>query len=165
VTASIDRLLAITQVPKRFAHARLENFELETDIDLLQTSLFIYGPSGSGKTHLLCALSLRLLGSRFVTADDILMEIKASYSGDSEKSERAIVEYYSHKPVLMIDDVGATRITDWGMSVFHSIIDKRYTGLKRTYITSNLDLKQLEDVIDPRTCRRIGEMCTPVKVG
>ena len=147
-------------VPTRFKDARKKDFAFEIPWD---NNLFIHGPSGTGKTHLLCALAISIVSAIYVPADDIIARIKRSFDHRDEH-ETDIIEEYRKARCLIIDDVGATRITDWSASVFHMILDKRYGDESHTIVSSNYDLDSLSSLIDPRTCRRLSDMCKIIEM-
>lgn len=98
--------------------------------------LFVHGDYGVGKTGLLkaaigaaCRMGLRAC---YVTAADILSEIKSTYRKDEQETEREIIQRYAGLTILAIDEIGPDRISDtqWALSVLFSVIDKRY--MRRT---------------------------------
>lgn len=125
--------------------------------------LFIYGNVGSGKTYLCSAIANYLLEKEkevlFIVVPDLLDEIRASYSGDSEFSEIQVLGYAVNAPVLILDDLGAHNYTEWAKNKIYSIINNRLNNEKPTVINSNLNLGQIERYLGERTTSRIVELC------
>jgi len=153
-------------------------------------SLFLTGGPGVGKTHIAVALTklmfdkhkkraqerqeeLRKNGDYRLVSDtpsvaflpsvELFLLLKHSFNSDSV-SELEIIEKFSKKDFLVIDDVGSEKVSDWSRQVFYTLIDRRYRDMKQTVITSNLDLKEIADVIDSRIASRIREMGAVVKI-
>lgn len=140
-------------------------------------SLFLTGIPGSGKTHLAVALlnewfaESMVLGEEgpypskgnpmFLPAVELLLEIKESWRAEENAqadSEKMILDKYSRKPLLIIDDLGAEKISEWSRQVVYLLIDRRYRDCKQTIITSNLSIQALANQLDARIASRISEM-------
>lgn len=125
--------------------------------------LFIFGNVGSGKTYLSSAIANFLLerGKEvlFIIVPDLLDEIKASYSGESEMSEIQVLRNAANSPILVLDDLGAHNYTEWTKNKIYSIINNRLNNNKPTVINSNLNLGQIERYLGERTTSRIVELC------
>ena len=125
--------------------------------------LFIYGNVGSGKTYLCSAIANYLLengkGVLFIVVPDLLDEIRASYSGDSELSEIQVLRQATNAYVLILDDLGAHNYTEWAKNKIYSIINNRLNNNRPTIINSNLNLGQIERYLGERTTSRIVELC------
>lgn len=116
-------------------------------------SLFIAGDIGTGKTFLsscLCADLLRK-GQRLLwrNVSDVLREIRASY--DSRKiSEEEVLNHFISPPLLVLDDLGKERPTEWAMEQLFSIINARYDRNKPMVITTNYGGADLVKRLSPR---------------
>lgn len=113
---------------------------------------------GSGKTMLATAIMNELINKhkktvKFATSLDILDEIKATYDG--EGSEKRLLSDITSSDVLVIDDFGTERKTDWTTERFYQIVNRRYVDKKVTFYTSNYDLNTLN--YDDRITNRIRE--------
>ena len=129
--------------------------------------LFFIGKVGSGKTryaaHLLMksfafkqAFSARL----FVTVPDLLQEIRLSFDSKSNISEMEIIDKYSKAELLVMDDLGVEKTTDWAFQTLYIIINHRYEELRPTIFTSNLSLLELAMKFgDERITSRINGSC------
>lgn len=68
--------------------------------------------------------------------------------------------------LLIIDDLGAERSTDYALEKVYGIIDNRYRAKKPLILTTNLTLRQMQEATDIRYARiydRIFEMCYPME--
>lgn len=133
-------------------------------------SLFIHGDCGTGKTHLAVGLLLRWYaynginlkraGGIFLPVPELFFELKRCY--ERKEGEGEVLDKYSAASMLVMDDFGAERISEWSRQVFYLIIDRRYRENKQTIFTSNLSLATIASLIDDRISSRIAEMCQEV---
>lgn len=107
--------------------------------------LYLHGVFGSGKTYLIYALLNELKNKKrvdyialyFPTA---LKELKDDWDTYQEKMDK-----YSSVPILLLDDIGAENVSDWGRDeVLGTILQARMNNHLTTFFTSNLSLEELE---------------------
>lgn len=128
-------------------------------------SLFIHGPCGSGKSHLAAAVlqkwSSYLQGSVGFERTTHLMR---SIRGMKGFEESLYIESLAAKKLLVIDDLGVGRGTEFTLSVLYEIIEERtHRGRHGLIITSNLSLDEIADKFgDDRLTSRIAGMCKSV---
>lgn len=135
-------------------------------------SCFITGDTGFGKTIYSCWLLLREQRNIYLKAEEVKVcefvsvpvlfdQIKFTFNNpDTSISEHSLIERYSNVHLLILDDLGTKKCTDWVLDTLYLIINNRYEGLKKTIITSNLTLKQLaKNFGDDRITSRIERMC------
>jgi DNA replication protein DnaC len=67
---------------------------------------------------------------------------------------------FIHYPVLVLDDIGVRRSTEFGENCLYEIINSREQNLRPTYFTANYSLRDLAGRIEPRTVSRIAGMTT-----
>lgn len=106
---------------------------------------YVFGNPGTGKTHRACQHALWELerGRRvlFTTTLDMVSRIKSTY-GTSESTEAEISRYL--KPDLVVlDDLGKEKPSEWIVEQMYRIIDGRYNRCKKTLVTSNYTRPQL----------------------
>ena len=66
--------------------------------------------------------------------------------------------------MLILDDLGAEKPSDWVKEQLYVIINRRYENMLPTIITTNCTMNELKDRIGERTASRIIEMTTPYKI-
>lgn len=156
-------------IPIRFADLTLENFQgglKDKAADALKNgySIFITGVCGSGKTHLAVALLklwMKLIGpyerdkGEFLPSVEFFVKLKAAFGVDG--GEQNILDYYGSRKFLLIDDLGAEKVTEWSRQMAYTLVDRRYRDCKQTLITSNLSLDGLAEAIDGRIASRLLE--------
>lgn len=103
--------------------------------------LLFQGPYGSGKTHLAYAVAHALLERGHTLAADslpaLLEFIKAGFEDDSASRR---IQDLKTVDVLLLDDVGTERATDWSAEQVYNIINHRYVFDLWTIFTSNVPL-------------------------
>jgi DNA replication protein DnaC len=121
-----------------------------------QTGLLLMGNSGVGKTHLAVAALRELIrrghNGYFCEYGSLLREIQNSYKADSEVTEMRLLEPVLSVEVLIIDDLGCIKPSDWVRDTIGYILNTRYAEGSRdlsqprcTIITTNyLDQPKLE---------------------
>lgn len=153
--------------------------EYINDFDLISRSgrngLFICGECGVGKSHLAFAVANELIkkGNSVIamTMIDLLLKIKSSYGfGVDNASEERILKIYEDCSLLIIDDLGKEKPTDWVLQMIYSIIDRRYNALKPIIVTTNFTAGELikrfgDNSIGNAIVDRLFETCQYVPIG
>jgi len=136
--------------------------------------LLIYGANGVGKTHLAVA-TLRLLlaqgyEGRFINYQALLRMIKGGYDQPFGGSRTDAYDEIAETEILLLDDVGSNRVTDWVQDTITDLISQRYDNARATIVTTNYPLHAdkdcgvhtLADRIGERAASRLREMCRPL---
>lgn len=149
--------------------------------------LLLVGETGTGKTHLAVAALRRIVAKGFeglyCNYQTLLNTIKAGYDPVSNSSDREAYRTALDAPVLLLDDLGANRVTDWVEDTINSIITHRCDNRKPLIATTNLPdpdaggaltqrgamdkpeyRRTLSDHIGMRARSRLFEMCAVIKM-
>jgi DNA replication protein DnaC len=106
-----------------------------------EKGLLLMGPSGVGKTHLAVAALKELIrrghGGLFCDYRELLKEIQGSYNAASDSTEMSILEPIRNVEVLVLDDLGATKPSDWVRDIVGIVLNARYNENRTTLITTN----------------------------
>jgi len=122
-------------------------------------SILLTGNTGCGKTHLAIALMKESkTDAMFISVPELLLTIRNSFRENSSESELEVVNRFFKYPTLILDDLGAEKTTEYAIATFYLIINRRINDLKRTIITTNLSLKDIESVFGARIASRLSEM-------
>ena len=125
------------------------------------TCLIFSGQAGTGKTHLACAIANSLIGqgvsSLFTTVSDAMRSIKRTYGSDSTMSEGQAIAAFVDPQLLILDEVGGSKGTDYEMQLMFDIINKRYENSRPTIIMTNLDPIALREHLGERITDRLRE--------
>jgi len=137
--------------------------------------LLLMGSVGVGKTHLavsiLKGLTERGFGCLFYDFGTLLKEIQDSYNATAQSSEMGVLMPVLTTDVLVLDELGASKPTDWVRDTLAHVINTRYNEKKFTVFTTNYPddrpngrEETLEDRIGVRVRSRLYEMCRTVSV-
>jgi DNA replication protein DnaC len=126
--------------------------------------IWFVGDVGTGKTSLAMLISkLAMQAGRSAAVyslPKLLTRIRRTYdldSGDLSYSE--FFDRLTSVDLLHIDDLGATKQTEWVLEQLFSIVDERYATQRSMVLTTDLAVEQLEEQIGPRTVSRLVEIC------
>jgi DNA replication protein DnaC len=129
-------------------------------------SLLLLGPTGSGKTYQAYG-ALRALSEsgaschwQASTAADIYARMRPRHKVDAEEE----FERYANAVVLVIDDLGAAKSSEWTEEVNYRLINHRYENELPTLITSNVPSRELSTALGDRVSSRLVEMAKRVVI-
>src|ERR1041384_1390241 len=178
--------LGDANIPKRYQHCSLENFvayneSLAKAVDqarrvaeafpAVARGLFLEGQPGVGKTHLAVAVlkqAIQTAGARglFYDTRDLLRIIRSTYDPSTRTTELDILRPVMTAELLVLDDLGAEKTSEWVDETMNLIVNTRYNERRLTIFTSNYpdipddtDPQSLLFRIGARMRSRLHEMC------
>jgi DNA replication protein DnaC len=200
------RMLSRAQIPKRYEHCILESYDINlpyshrTQVSARLTAkkfiegypletdgkgLLLTGSIGVGKTHLAVAILQALVTERGATGlfydyRDLLKQVQNSYNSQVRETELEVLAPVFEAEVLVLDELGASKPTDWVWDTVAHILNTRYNDRRTTIITTNYANagplgtetgargtgreETLGDRIGERMRSRLQEMCVVVEM-
>lgn len=127
--------------------------------------LLFYGGVGTGKTFAAACIANQLLNQRIPVIMTSFVKLLESMQGFSE-DDSTLIARLNRAKLLIIDDLGAERSTDYALEKVYDIVDSRYRAKLPIILTTNLSMTELKESTDIRYTRiydRIFEMCYPMQ--
>ncbi|MFF4943703.1 ATP-binding protein [Streptomyces rubiginosohelvolus] len=124
-------------------------------------SLLLLGPTGVGKTHQAYGTVRRLAVTGVsavwvaTSSADLYAALRPRNGVDSETEFRR----YAHARLLLVDDLGAAKATEWTEEINFRLVNHRYENQLPTLFTSNVMPKELSARLGDRVASRLTEMC------
>ncbi len=161
IDARVTRLLQAAHIPARYEHCTLADFATDftgahrslaaarlaagrfvEEYPIEKTGLLLIGPIGTGKTHLAVGIIQELVRSKgvrclFCDYRELLKEIQNSYNPSVQTTELDILRPVFEAEVLVLDELGAVKPTEWVWDTVSHILNSRYNEKKTTIITTN----------------------------
>lgn len=171
-------------ITPRFAEATFDNYRTESDpqrkaltkcrayADQFPANfragrcLLLTGNVGCGKTHLGTAIVRTVVSDRgealIIPAGDIVSIARASMTPGSGYTDHDVVLHLAGLDLLVIDEIGCQKGSEYELGLLHNIIDRRYQAVRPTVLISNLGPDGLKTYIGDRALDRLrqngGEM-------
>ena len=201
------RMMEQARIPKRYAHCTLDDYvpnyggtNASLSNALVQARSFVReylpgsegpglmltGSIGVGKTHLAVGILQSLITERgakglFFDYRDLLKQVQNSYNRSVEATELEVLQPVFDAEVLVLDELGASKPTDWVWDTVAHILNTRYNDRRTTIITTNyanlppgggelsgaraaVREETLGDRIGERMRSRLQEMCVVVEM-
>ena len=131
------------------------------------TGLLLWGNVGTGKSYIAGCIANALLdkGVPVIMTNfaRLLNKLTDMYSGD----RNAYIDSFKKYPLMIIDDLGMERDSEFAREQVFSVIDSRYRSQLPMIVTTNLSLEELKDTTDLSRARiygRVLEHCLPIRV-
>ena len=131
------------------------------------TGLLLWGDVGTGKSFIAGCIANALLDKGvpvlMTNFARLLNKLTDMYAGD----RNAYIDSFKRYPLLIIDDLGIERNSEFAREQVFSVIDSRYRSQLPMIVTTNLSV---DDMIDPtdlargRIYSRVLERCLPIRV-
>lgn len=128
--------------------------------------LLIYGGLGTGKTFLAGCIANALLDAGISVKMTSLQKLIEAANADYGDNREAVLDEVASVSLLILDDFGTERRTQYMNEQIYEIINARYKAQLPLIITTNLDkadFDNCEDLDRRRIYDRIGEMCLAMK--
>ncbi len=133
----------------RSAHERCRVFAENPEKWILLT-----GTYGCGKTHLAAAIANHCLAQGqpvlFLNTPDLLDYLRATFAPSSETTYNERFDEIRTAPLLILDDLGTESPTAWAVEKLYQILNYRYNAHLPTVITTNKELKDIDQRIASR---------------
>lgn len=159
-----ESLLAAARIPRRYEHCELPNYDTDfpgahptlAEAHFVASSfakkcdprgdkgLLIIGKIGTGKTHLAVGIIKELILERgisclFYDYRELLKEIQNSYNSTVQTTELDVLRPVFETDVLVLDELGAVKPTEWVWDTVSLILNTRYNENRTTIITTNFE--------------------------
>lgn len=190
-----ERYFKTAHVPARYARATFSNYQVTNSNKIAvsaarwivtgtlkdndKNGLMFYGPRGTGKTMLVAIIAnekaRRGESVLFLSVPDLLNALRDSYGTNTNAKA---MQFARETPCLILDDLGAERMTEWVGEQLFSLLNYRYNEKKQTIITTNYSRAELakrlsfidkqggqDDTQAQRILSRISGMCESVYLG
>lgn len=171
--------------PRRYVDARTEHPQVLAWIEQVRTaprgdasSLLLLGPTGTGKSYQAYAALRSVVSSpyqlmgrdgpvgmyrtpdwRALTFADLCASLRPRGRDHDPEAE---LEGYRKTSMLLVDDLGAAKASEWVEEATYRLINGRYEDMRPAIFTTNLSLPDLKNAIGDRIASRLAETCTRV---
>lgn len=150
IRANPSKYLAKCGVGKRHLFANLSDFDSKVSTSAydwlsgeMHDPVMIQSKGvGNGKTHLACAILLEYISKThnmgiFIPAVDMLLLLRGSFDSSASDKETELIEKWSKCGMLVIDDLGSEKTSEYAMQVIYQVVNRRYVNMLPTIITTN----------------------------
>ncbi len=156
------KMLVRARIPRRYEHCALDNYDILRGADRSLgaahrtaqkfvesyplgnqgSGLLLTGSIGVGKTHLAVGILSALITERGATGlfydyRELLKQVQNSYNKQVSATELEILAPVFDAEVLVLDELGASKPTDWVWDTVAHILNTRYNDKRTTIITTN----------------------------
>lgn len=145
----------------KLCHRYVDQFDVMLD---RSQGLLFWGSSGTGKSFTAACIANALIEQEVPVLMTSFVRILDSCRTDPDYKDR-FISRIAKKKLVIFDDLGAERSTDYALEQVYDIIDTRYRNRQPMIFTTNLTLDEMREQPDIRLARiydRIFETCYPV---
>lgn len=160
--SEIERKFSFSSLGERFQDSTFERFKgregSERALEIARkyagkfdktvgTSLLLWGNPGNGKSYLAAAICHEIKSRGFIpvfqSVPELLGRIRSTFNKNAKDSESEIMNAVLKCDLLVLDDIGAEKISDWVLDAMFRIIDGRYRNKRPTLFTTNFTPTEL----------------------
>lgn len=144
--------------------SQAEAFKACKDFDPSRDNILLMGEAGVGKTHLAVAtLNANYKeGSKRYRITELLRLFRFKRSADEEQT---LIDEFAEAPILVIEDFGVQKTTDWSVQIFWEIIDRRIeAGRNGLVVTTNDGRSKIAEKMGDKISSRMSGICRVIKV-
>ena len=157
-----EALVAAARIPARYRHCTVDGFEIwgvtpasrqdqvaarrrtREFVDCypsVERGLLFMGNVGTGKTHLAVAALSELATTKgvrglYVNAVQLVQQLQMSFDGGGASRDE-ILGPVTETELVVLDEIGAGRLTDWVRDLLYYVINSRYMDRRVTIFTTN----------------------------
>ncbi|WP_280042001.1 ATP-binding protein [Pseudomonas sp. Hg5Tf] len=176
----LERKLGSALIPRRFQGKTFSNYRAETETQQRNLSrcreyaeqfarhrddgrcIVMTGTPGTGKTHLAAAIAAHVamytsMTAVYRTVSSLLQFVKGSYGEKATYTEAQAFASLVEPDLLILDEVGATKPSEYELATLFNVINGRYEDQRPTIVISNLDHARLGEVLGERSVDRLRE--------
>jgi DNA replication protein DnaC len=138
-----------------------------SEMEAMNMGMLFWGGVGSGKTFLAACVANALIDMEVSVHMTSISIISNAMDGVFSDDKNRYLNELNQCRLLIIDDLGVERTSDYSLEQLYSVINSRYLSGKPLIVTTNLMLDQIRnpnDLMHHRIYSRILEMCVPVMV-
>ena len=149
---------------KQLAHNYVSNWE---EMKANASGLLIWGDVGTGKSFFAGCIANALLEKGVPVLMTNFSQILNTLTGMHFEDRNQFINSLNRYSLLIIDDLGIERNSDFALEQVFNVIDSRYRSKKPLIITTNLTLSELNnaaDIAHKRIYDRILERCVPIRI-
>lgn len=159
--------------PKRYENVSYSDVpknikDLFENVKNTRKGIYIHGDVGVGKTHIAYALAKKSIDDKkktmFWNSSELVKTIKDDFDRPFMEKRLPEDKIKNFNGLLIIDDLGAEKISEFVADVFYLIVNKKYNDMIPVVFTSNLSISELAKRVGDRTASRIVGMCDVVKL-
>ena len=164
VSGGLNQILAI-DVPMDTLRRYVEKWE---DMQRENIGLLLYGDVGTGKSFGAACIANSLIEQSISACMINLSTVLNSMGGFQSEEKNTYISDLMRYPLLILDDFGMERQTEYALEQVFNVIDARYRSGKPLIITTNLSMAELNNpksLEHKRIYDRIKEMCQPLNFG
>lgn len=179
----INKLRAASLIDEKFRSSTFDSFQITTDnakqlkickryaiaFDTMcekNQGMILWGKPGTGKTFAAACIANYLLDRKIPVIMTSFVKLISSFQNQGGESEEETIYKLNRAALLIIDDLGAERSTDYALERVYNIVDSRYRARKPMLLTTNLTIKSMMETEDLRYARiydRVFEVCYPLE--